>query len=204
MKCKNCGHREVYHKIGNKGQCMFVLEAGGKIISECDCEQFITQEELSFEETFSKENLEKHTVAHRENNNLYPKGHEKVTRGCGKEFGWVKVKGKKEPIICDGKGNLCPSCFPRDDTGSASNHSPTNLPSRRVNLGNREVAKDKDPVRSGNADGNSGSDIPLSVKVGKYGAYEGKDVAEAVRKLKEELYYNDLKEKVDKIFGEFK
>ncbi|KKL50141.1 hypothetical protein LCGC14_2308520, partial [marine sediment metagenome] len=99
---------------------------------------------------------------------------------------------------------LCPSC---SKSGSQEGSVPQNHSPEYAKL-----SKDKDPDDLQATDGDIshgvgkdlGSDIPLSDKVGKYGAYEGKDVAEAVRKLKEELYYNDLKEKVDKIFGEFK
>ncbi len=68
------------------------------------------------------------------------------------------------------------------------------------------ASKDKDPetLRYTNQ---SGSDIPLSDKVREYGAYEGKDVAEAVRKLKEEIGEKECGDgncnscKIDKIFG---
>ncbi len=57
------------------------------------------------------------------------------------------------------------------------------------------------------------SDIPLSDKVREYGAYEGKDVAEAVRKLKVSIkklngIFNtgtdDIFREIDKIFGDLK
>ena len=60
----------------------------------------------------------------------------------------------------------------------------------------------------------SGSDFILSDKVGKYGAYEGKDVAEAVKTVQKEshIWQNGNEEwlmtidrdKFNKIFGEFK
>ncbi len=52
---------------------------------------------------------------------------------------------------------------------------------------------------------------PLSEKAGEYGAFEGKDVAEHILRLKEELFgmfdsptdCQLIEEKIDKIMGEF-
>jgi len=75
-------------------------------------------------------------------------------------------------------------------------------PQEESNCNNSPISyldKDPDEVSGFISNSDSGSDIhqepdrhkdrrkPLSDKVGKYGAYEGKDVAEAVTKLKEEF-----------------
>ena len=240
--CKNCGHEEKYHKATQyykENDCHFFINEENLLDYErCFCEQFVP----------SEDNCD-WSATERENNNLYPKGHEKVTRGCGKEV-FFKMKIYK----CGKEGYLCPSCsnlslsYHKDSKlNSSSPNSPTNLPSRRVNLGNREVAKDKDPNSALNIrtskKSDLGSDIqpkgckPLSdrIFIAKHfpnrEVIDKKDVAEAVRKLKEDevkesfdifdvltelrngsitretserWIINKFNEKIDKIFGEFK
>ena len=89
MKCKTCGHTKTYHECNYeacKGTCHKLT---------CDCKQFVPLEELSFEETFSKENLEKNTVAHRKK------------EGCGKYLGLLK---KDIKLVCGEYEVLCSSC----------------------------------------------------------------------------------------------
>ena len=159
MKCKNCGHREVYHKIGNKGQCMFVLEAGGKIISECDCEQFITQEEvLNVNPEYNKNNKMYETtiklnplkeVLKTETFSRAVEGTTLENKGCGK----VLYYSFSNPVKCQ-KDRLCPSCLQPSGCSPKKYPNPysfkdSNNSSETRNYGEspetEEVGKDKDP-----------------------------------------------------------
>ena len=183
MKCKNCGHEEKHHISTQyyKGKdCHVFVNEDALDFERCDCKQFIPQE----------------------NNNLYPKGHEKVTRGCGKAInypdGTFRMNCGFELYPNDFR--LCPSCSP-------------NSPVITGNSVDSETAgKDPETLRYTNQ---SGSDIPLSDKPEcKYmlsGVCEH-CLAEAVRKLKEEIDIiwpigvnrtDKLKERIDKIFGDF-
>ncbi len=117
----------------------------------------------------------------------------KENKGCGKTIKRICKGGENVPYCCGGD-KLCPSC--------SSNSSRTTL-------------KDKDPDVSVdlNTSNSSGSDFVLSDKI-VLGGILVKDIAEAVRKLKEELQplrygirveqLNRIHQMIDKIFGEFK
>ena len=154
MKCKNCGYLKIEH-IDKKLN---------------PCKQFIPQR-AQVPQEMKKEDLE-----------FAPPIYIKENQGCGNPFGWVKVKGKKEPIICDGKGNICPSCL--------SNSSETSrIPCKKEQTEN----KDPDDVSRVILDSDSGSDFNLPRLKENVVNWRIKEI---------ELLRKQLKEK-DKKFTEF-
>ena len=212
-RCENCGHDKDYHgkrkgyeEPKKLGKCYFSKghQSNSMNIIDfiCDCKQFINLKVTSpSEDVTIYDNIENNTL--------------KGMKGCGNN----KILG----VDC-----LCPSCSicPQCDMGVSSclcsNHSPTNLPSRRENLGKEQVSQGKEPDRT--ICEQSGLDIPLSDKIFNHidgrKFYFERDVAEAVRKLKEEIdnipegkdefprsksfVKRIIKKKINKIFGEFK
>ncbi len=191
-KCKNCVHSKKNH--GCKGYSDAKDDIGKGECNYCNCKQFIPQERK-----MSKEEMDL----------LYNKGEGldysfEENQGCGRYFNAGRSK-------CHTVNGLCPSCSLKDDTGSASPHSPTNLPSRRVKLGNREVAKDKGSEGTNRKKSSeitsktSESDFILSDKMIRMGydkdMYYEKDVAEFIRLVNKLSVADFLDCGVDKLSG---
>ena len=176
MKCKNCGHDEDCHDEEEPKYC--IGREGLKYWDNCDCKQFIPQEEVS-DILFVSADKPKEQK----------KGTEKEQKGCGIVYNRLGDKGRCM-IFCGDlyrkKIQLCPSC-----SNNSSPRKPDSSVAKTENLRSGLVSPkplDKDPDDSETrSSDDSGSDFILSEKINFLGNFiYTPDVEEFIRLLKED------------------